>query len=233
MEVNDPSGLRRRIQETLVHFGTAGALLEGALRLPVFDKMPTCPQKVVGYGGDGWFNPAMLGAACLIRKEGTHGVIKTDNSEAKVKFNPGGNSRRETKEIPGLYQTHCSFKPREGGSKKQFEFTPYKFELPDFLLDASGVYLVINMQRTWSTPPKTDSQAQGGAATRFTLEGVMKADVYTIPTDAAPTSSEYLMSRLLRETSPGPGSDSSWAVRARRTRLVLARILFVDATRTP
>jgi len=219
MEVNDPSGLRRRIHETLVHFGTAGALPEGALLLPVFDKMPTCPQKVVGYGGDGWFDPATLGAACLIGKEGAHGLIKTDNSKAIVKFNIGGNSRRETKDVPGLHQTHCSVKPREGGSKKQFEFTPYKFDSTDFLLDACGVYLVVNMRRTWSTPPKTDYQAQGGAATCYTPPKTIKADVYTAPTDAAPTSSEYAMSRLLlRETSPGPGSDSSWVVRARRTR---------------
>ena len=207
LEVTDCTGLFQRINETLVHFGTAGAPLEGALLLPVFDKMPTCPQKVSGYGDDGVFDPATLGAACLIGKEGIAGLIKTDNSEAKVVFNPSG-SRKETYEVPGLHKIHCSFKPREGESKRQFEFTPYKFELTDFLRDSSGVYLVINMQRTWSTPPKTDSQEQGGAATSatcYTPPSTTKADVCNKPTGSSPTS-------------PGPGSDSSWVVRARRTR---------------
>ena len=216
MEVTNYTGLLQSINATLVHFGNAGA--EGALLLPVFDKMPTCPQLVPGYGDDGVFDPAMLGAACLVDKTGPGGVIKTDNSEATVKFNPGGNSRRETNEVPGLHQTHCSFKPREGGSKRQFEFTPYKFELTDFLLNASGVFLVINMQRTWSTPPKADTEVQGAAATCYTPPGTIKVDVYNTPTDAAPTPSEDAVSRLLRETSPGPGSDSSWVVRTRRTR---------------
>ncbi|KAJ1491551.1 hypothetical protein T484DRAFT_1742927 [Baffinella frigidus] len=149
LEATDYTGLLHRINVTLVHFGTAGALPEGALLLPVFDKMPSCPQKVPGYGDNGVFDPATLGAACLIGKKGTAGLITTDNSEAKVVFKPSG-SRKEI--VPGLRQIHCSFKPREGESKTQFEFTPYKFELTNFLLDASGVYLVINMQRTWSTP---------------------------------------------------------------------------------
>ena len=66
------------------------------------------------------------------------------------------------------------------------------------------------------TPPKTDTQARG--ATCYTPPRTIKADVYTTPTGAAPTSSDDDMSRLLRETSPGPGSGSSWVVRARCTR---------------
>jgi hypothetical protein len=91
MEVNDPRGLLESVNATLVQFGSAGA--EGALVLPVFDKMPTCPQPVPGYGDNGVFVPATLGAACLIFKphEGESlavGVIKTDNSEAKVISTP-------------------------------------------------------------------------------------------------------------------------------------------------
>ena len=155
------------INKTLIDVGSGGDPSEAPLVLPRFDKMPTCPQLVPGWGDDGVFISATLGAACLIDKTGTDGVIKTDNSEAKVIFNPGGSSRRETNEVPGLHQTHCSFKPREGGPKKQFKFTPYKFELTDFLVEGSGVYLVINMHRTWSTPPKADTEEQGAAATGF------------------------------------------------------------------
>jgi hypothetical protein len=188
-EVTDYNGLLESIKETLVHFGTAEALPGGALLLPVFDKMPTCPQKVPGYGGNGWFNPAMLGAACLIGKEGTPGLIKTDNSEAKVVFNPGS-SPKEIDGVAGLRQTHCSFKPREGQPKRQFEFTPYKFELINFLLGA-GLFLVVNMLRTWSTPPKTDTQATtAGVATTPTAApallssgGLFSSDEY--PEDAS------------------------------------------------
>ena len=68
----------------------------------------------------------------------------------------------------------------------------------NFLLDA-GVYLVVNMQRTWSTPPKTDTRATtAGVATTpiaapalLSNGGLFSSDEY--PEDAS------VMDKILRE----------------------------------
>jgi len=219
---------------TLIHVGSGGDPGQAPLVLPRFDKPPTCQQQVPGYGDDGMYDPEVLGASCLIGKKGTACVVKTNNANATWSLKPaGGRSRLET-DVPGLFQNHCSFKPRKGQSEVQLKFTLKRFELIDFLhkTSASDLYLVSTMQRTWSRPPKAGTEEQGeaaacysppalarrtedreveGAATScYTPPATIKADVYTTPTDAAPTSSEYAMSRLLRETLPGPGSDSLW-----------------------
>ncbi|KAJ1477398.1 hypothetical protein T484DRAFT_1906401 [Baffinella frigidus] len=211
MEVNDPSRRLRLINETLIHLRNGGDPSEAPLVLPRFKFSPTCPQLVPGYGDDGAFDPEALGATWLVDKNGTAGVIKPTNSKGTWILNPGG-GKRETDQ-PGLVQTHCTCEPRKGHSKEDLDFTLNKFELTDPFQDKttpSGLYLVSTMQRTWSRPPKADAEEQGGAATCYTPPGTIKADVYTKPTGAAPSSAEDAnMSRLLRETSPGPSSDSS------------------------
>jgi hypothetical protein len=241
MEVNDPLRRLRLMNATLIHVGSGGDPGQAPLVLPRFDKPPTCPQQVPGYGDDGMYDPEVLGATCLIGKKGTIGVVKTNNANATWSLKPaGGRSRQET-DVPGLFQNHCSSKPRRGQSEVQLEFTLKRFELINFLhtTSASDLYLVSTMQRTWSRPPKADTVEQGEAAgcysplalerreegrevgvatTCYTPPATIKADVYTTPTGAAPSSPEDDTSRLLRETSPGSGNDSSWVVRARRTR---------------
>jgi len=176
MEVTDYSGLLRRIKATLVQFGDAGAPSERALLLPVFDKPPTCCQPVPGYKDNGVFNPETLGAAFIVRK-GAGCVIKTNNDSATFTLSPGGGKNVWETDVPGLVQTHCTCRPRKGQSKTQFEFTPYKFELIDFLhkTTASGLYLVVNMQRR---TPRAATEEQGEAATSYTppastMAGVM------------------------------------------------------------
>ena len=206
------------MNETLIHLNNGGDPSEAPLVLPRFKFSPTCPQLVPGYGDEGVFDPATLGATWLVDKNGAD-VIKPKNTNATWILNPSG-SRRET-DVQGLVQTHISCEPRKGHFKEELDFTLNKFELTNPFQDKttpSRLYLMSNMQRTWRSPAAANTDEQGASTTCYTPPGTKKADVYDPPTDAAPSSSEDAMSRLLRETSPGPGSDSSWVVHAHCTR---------------
>ena len=77
-------------------------------------------------------------------------------------------------EVPGLVQTHCTCKERKGQSKQQFEFTPYKFELVDFLnkTTASRLYLVVNMQRRSARAASEEQGEAAAPAMASTMAGV-------------------------------------------------------------
>ena len=204
MEVTDYNGLLKLINETLIHLCGGGDPSEAPLVLPRFDKAPTCSQQVPGYDDSDVFNPETLGAAFVVSK-GTSDVAKTCNLNAKWILNPGGGKNRWDTDVLGLRQTHCTCKPCKGQSKTQFEFTPYKFELVDFLDKASGLYMVVNMQRQ---TPKADTEEHAEAAMCYSPPAVerrredreVEGAVAKTPMVTPPSSYEDAgMAKLIRE----------------------------------
>jgi len=204
MEVTDYNGLLKLINGTLIHLCGGGDPSEAPLVLPRFDKAPTCSQQVPGYDDSDGFNPETLGAAFVVSK-GASDVTKTCNFNAKWILNPGGGKNRWDTDVPGLRQTHYTCKPCKGQSRPHFEFTPYKFELVDYFNNASGLYVVVNMQRQ---TPKADTEEHGEAAACYSPPAVerrkedreVEGAVANTPPGTPPRSWEdQTMPRLLRE----------------------------------